>query len=64
MKFVKVTLSNYINFDLVTEVIVLDGGVIEVCFAAENDGAQSVTKFHGNDARRIIEFMDSNSKPI
>lgn len=64
MKFVKVTPKNYINFDLVTEVTVLDGGVIEVYFSAENSGDQSVTRLHGNDARRVIEFMNSNSKSL
>jgi len=63
-KFVKVTPNNYINFDLVTEVIVMDGGKIEIYFAAQNGEEQSASKFSGNDARRIIEFMNSNSKPL
>ena len=58
MRFLKLE-TDYVNFDLVTEVIVLDGKTVSVLFAAPDGDAQSV--FRDNDARCIIEFMDSNS---
>ncbi|NGP90057.1 hypothetical protein [Fodinibius halophilus] len=62
MKLIKLS-DQYLNFDNVTHILD-DGDEITVMFNTQDDNRIYLTRFEGNDVKKLREWLEKNAEQV